>query len=237
MVINQEKLFFIIAPPRSGTTLLQDLMNTFSGFCNTEESRISGKNSPFCWRYVLEYNDFSYLEKFIEDHWSKEFFVEKSPPSINCLEQTLERFPDANYIFLERNPEKIIKSIFNLRLEHSKLGSRKIDLANSMDDDVNLLRFEELKTKRLLEMIKKQVENKPNFKNQVTIRYEHLVDSLDFNLSLLSKTFGIEPDIKKAHQCLDRPSHSSKFRYGYDTISSKKAKAMMKISCALWNYT
>ena len=150
MKINQSKLFFIIAPPRSGTSLLQSLMNTFSGFCNTEESRIAGDNSPSCWEYVIREGDFSKLENFIQRNWTKEFFAEKSPPSINCLPETREKFPDANYIFLERNPEKIFKSILNLNLEYFLVGRRKNDLKNIIENDENILKFEEIHSKRLL---------------------------------------------------------------------------------------
>ena len=103
---DQSKLFFIIAPDRSGTTFLQNIMSTFSNFCNTKESRIAGAGSPSCWDSVRKLNDFSYLEKFIEENWTKEFFIEKSPPSINCLPQIYEKYPSANYIFLKRNPLK-----------------------------------------------------------------------------------------------------------------------------------
>ena len=64
---DQTKLFFIIAPDRSGTSLIQEIMNTFENFCNKEESRINGDSSPSCWEYVIRLNDFTYLEKFIEE--------------------------------------------------------------------------------------------------------------------------------------------------------------------------
>jgi len=89
---NQEKLFFIIAPDRSGTTLIQEIMNTFSNFCNYSESRIAGPDSPSCWEFVLKHNDFSYLENFIKDNWTSEFFVEKSPPSIHCIPQISNQY-------------------------------------------------------------------------------------------------------------------------------------------------
>ena len=127
MNLNQQKLFFIIAPDRSGTSLTQEIMNTFSGFCNRKESRISGSDSPSCWEFVSKYNDFSFLDKFIEENWSSEFFVEKSPPSINCMPQIIERFPNANFILLKRNPLKIILSQLNLFYGVSEIGTRKND--------------------------------------------------------------------------------------------------------------
>ena len=235
MKIEQSKLFFILAPPRSGTSLLQSLMNTFSGFCNLEESRIAGRNSPFCWLNVIRDGDFSYLEKFIEKNWTKEYFVEKSPPSINCLPEILERFPDANYIFLERNPTKIIKSILNLNLGYSHVGRRKYDI-DTINDDVNILKFEESEARKVLNMINLQVKYKPKFRNQITIKFENLTESLESNLLNLEKTFGIISNRKKAIDCLKKPSRSSNFRYGYDKITSKKAIAMINLASNLWNY-
>ena len=47
-MLDQKKLFFIIAPDRSGTSLLQEIMNTFSNFSNRLESRIAGPESDSC---------------------------------------------------------------------------------------------------------------------------------------------------------------------------------------------
>jgi len=236
MNIDQSKLFFIIAPPRSGTTLLQSLMNTFSGFCNTEESRIAGDNSPSCWEHVIHDGDFSPLEKFIQMNWTKKYFVEKSPPSIECLLETRERFPNANYIFLERNPEEIIRSILNLNIEYSQVGKRKQDLGKVIVNDPNIIEFEEIQSRRLLNRIKLQFENKSFFKNKITIRYENLIESLDSNLANLEKVFGISANHKKATECLKKPTKSKNFRYGYKKISSRKANSMIKLACKLWNY-
>jgi len=122
---NQEKLFFIIAPDRSGTTMLQEIMNSFSNFCNYSQSRISGPDSPSCWEFVQKHSDFSYLENFIKDNWTSEFFVEKSPPSINCIPQISNRYPNANFILLKRDPQKIVLSQLNLHYGISDIGTRQ----------------------------------------------------------------------------------------------------------------
>jgi len=114
-MFEQRKLFFIMGLGRSGTTLLQEIMNTFSSFCNLRESVIGVfPNGLSCWSHVRKKGDFSYLEKFIKDNWTDEFFVEKAPGSILCLPQLLEKYSLANYIFLERHPLKIILSALNM---------------------------------------------------------------------------------------------------------------------------
>ncbi len=218
-MLDQKKLFFIIAPDRSGTSLTQEIMNTFSGFCNLKESRIAGPDSPSCWEYVTKYGDFSYLEKFVEDNWRSEFFVEKSPPSINCLPEIAKKFPNANYIFLKRNPLKILLSQLNLFYGISEIGKR-----------------ERMMAKRLLKMISNQARYKPLFNNCLEIRFEDLTQSLDSQLSLISNFFGIEKNTEQAHQQLKKPSYSSTFRYGLKEIHDKVSSDLIKFAMNLWGY-
>jgi len=236
MKIDQNKLFFLIAPPRSGTTLVQQLMNTFQGFCNKDESRIAGPNTTSCWQFVIRDDDFSFLEKFIKNKWTKEFFIEKSPPSIYCLPQIAKQYPDANFIFLERNPQKILQSMLNLSFGMSQIGRRSSDLKELLEDFSADLEFEENRARDLLKMVNYQVRYKSLFQKHVVIKYENLVTSLDNNLALLEKTFGIKARPNLAQKILERPSLSSTFRYWYKELRSKKAIAITKLACKLWNY-
>ena len=236
-MFDQKKLFFIIAPDRSGTTLLQEIMNTFSNFCNRLESRIAGGDSPSCWDYVIQNNDFSYIEKFIIENWKSEFLVEKSPPSINCIPQICEKFPDANFIFLKRNPLKIILSQLNLFDGVSEIGTRKEDLEDLVLKKGGIIQsWERLMAKRLLKMINHQIRYKSALKNRVELRYEDIVNSLDSQLSILEKTFGIKANSKQAHKQLRRPSYSSTFRYGLKRLSDKEAIDIIKLTSNLWGY-
>ena len=234
---DQKKIFFIIAPDRSGTSLTQEIMNTFPGFCNTKESRIAGPDSPSCWEYVAKYNDFSYLENFIEKNWSSEFFVEKSPPSINCLPQIVKKYPDSNYVFLKRNPLKILLSQLNLHFGVSEIGARKDDMGDLLFKKRGvILNRERLMSKRLLKMIGNQERYKSNFQNLVEIRYEDLTQSLDSQLNLLEESFGIKINHQKASKQLEKPSYSSTFRYGLKGLTDKIAIDLIKLASKLWMY-
>ena len=234
---DQKKLFFIIAPDRSGTTLLQNIMNTFSNFCNVQESRIAGPGSQSCWDYVIKHNDFSYLEKFLRKKWTSEFFVEKSPPSINCMPQIRKKFPDANFIFLRRDPNKIILSQLNLHFGLSEIGYRKADLGNLLLKPNSVpLKRERIMAKRLLKMIRNQMKYKHIFQNKFEIRYEDLVNSLDEQINLLGNHFGINPNHKNAQKILSYPTSSATFRYGIKDLSDKIAKDIIKTTCKLWDY-
>lgn len=235
--INQQKLFFIIAPDRSGTSITQEIMNTFSGFCNRKESRIAGPDSPSCWESVTKYNDFSFLEKFIKENWNSEFFVEKSPPSINCMPQISERYPNANFILLKRNPLKIVLSQLNLFYGVSEIGTRKSDLGDLVLQKNGIIPTRErIMAKRLLKMITNQLRFKSRFNHSVEIRYEDLVKSLDSQLKLIEDDFGIKANYKKAREQLDRPSYSSTFRYGLQNLTDKVAIDIIRLACKLWGY-
>ena len=234
---DQSKLFFIIAPDRSGTTLLQSIMSTFSNFCNTKESRIAGPASPSCWDSVRKLNDFSYLEKFIEENWTKEFFIEKSPPSITCLPQIYEKYPKANYIFLKRNPLKIYLSQMNLHYGLSELGKRVDDLGALVISSNGIeIKRERIMSKRLLKMILMQCNDIEHFPNRIEMKYEDLIEDLDSQLKRLSDVFNIKPNFEKAHEVTQKPSSSTTFRYGIKKLYDQSSKYLINIACRKWKY-
>lgn len=238
--INQRKLFFIIGPGRSGTSLLQEIINTFSGFSNWLESRIPGSNGISCWMPIRKEQDFSFLENFIQKRWALEYFVEKTPDSILCLPEIATRFPNANYLFLERNPLKIALSQLNKHPTDKTLDliirKRFVENLVMPEEDVTL-NLEQFTAKRILKMVECQVENKFRFKNMITIRYENLVNYLEEELEKLENQFKIEADYKKAIECLSRPSYSSRnVSYEISELKNKKAKDMISEACKLWNY-
>ena len=234
--INQSKLFFIIAPDRSGTSILQELMNTFSGFCNREESRIV-PGGPSCWDFVARSNDFSYIENYIQKNWTKEFFIEKSPPSISCMPQISKKFPNANFIFLKRNPLKIFLSQMNLYIGVSDMGTRQEDLGDILfNKDSFINSFERSMAQRLLKMINNQIKYKTLFKNRIELKYEDITDSLENQLKLIENKFGIKANYKKASDQIKKPSYSSNFRYGLKEINDKLACDIISLSERLWGY-
>ena len=85
-------------------------------------------------------------------------------------------------------------------------------------------------------MIKLQVKNKHCFKNKISIRYENLINSLESVIFQLENYFNIKGNLNSARECLTKPSSSSKFRYGYQEISSNKANANIKLARELWGY-
>ena len=237
--LDQSRLFFIIALGRSGSTLLQELMNTFHGFCNNTEARI-GPDKMSCYTYVDRHNDFTYLEQFIRDNWTKKYFVEKTPGSANCLPQLHERYPDANYIFLERHPLKVVLSQMNFYPPGEKDKTevdRRIRLGVMGEKELKKYNYERFKARMLLKEVKNQQAHKHLFKNQVTVRYEELISKPEEQLAMIANYFNIMPSIEWAKQILARPSHSSKKnQYEITSLTDWKAIKMLKEACELWNY-
>lgn len=236
--LNQEKLFFIIGSGRSGTSLFQSIMNSFDGFCNDKEARI-GRERISCYGYVIKNGDFNYLEEYIRTNWTDEFFVEKTPNSILCLPQLHERYPNANYLFLERNPSRIILSMMNLHppgRKDEEFRKQQLFVGNITNDDLKL-NYEQLKADMLLKRVKLQIENKPKFNHQMTVRYENFVTHLEDNIRAIQEKFKISANIDLAKKIIMQPSRGSrKNRYDIKKLTDKFAIEWIKQACVLWNY-
>jgi len=236
---KQKKLFFIIGVGRSGTSLLQEIMNTFSGFCNNKESKISTEYSLSCWTVVRKSNDFSDLQNFIEKNWTSEYFVEKTPDSVMCIPEAKEMFPQANYIFLERNPKDIVLSQLNLfSLQSDDFLERQYHIQNLITRKEDFfLNTEQYWSKLTLTQIKQMVTNEKSTPNSISIKYENLLDSLKLNLELLEKKFGIKKNIEKAQNLLNRPSYSSQHTtHKIISLYDEKAISMVKEASELLGY-
>lgn len=239
-MFDESKLFFIIGPGRSGTTILQELMNTFSGFCNLKESVIGQFPTAIdLWSFVRQSDDYSKLEDFISANWTGKYFVEKTPSSILCLESLSKKFPDSNYLFLERNPSDVILSQLNLFKNKDMQEKRKIqDLKNLMiDSDDQVLNHQHYTAKMVLKMIKNQTNFKNQFKNSMTIRYESLKNNLKSQLEKISQNFMIDYTLSLSQNVFSSPSSSSKNNtYDITSITDSNAQKLTKQACNLWNY-
>ena len=235
---KQRELFFIIGPGRGGTSILQEIMNCFENFCNIEESRIIGDQTINFWTPVRKKNDFSQLENFIEKNWTSKYFVEKTPDSILCLPQLNKKFPEANYIFLQRSPVKIVLSLLNMFSELYDIKERFYHIENLiMNEDDLLLNQEQYYAKMILKQITVQLDWKEKFGNSLIIFYENLVSNPESEIKKIEKKFGISANIKKVLDTLKRSSYSSKnVRHPIKNIKDISANSMLKQSCEMWDY-
>lgn len=239
MTFDDEKLFFIIGVGRSGTSILQEILNTFSGFCNKKESKIGGPHSMTCWTSIRKSNDFSFLQKFISENWTDEYFVEKTPDSILCLPQLLEKFSNANYIFLERCPYDIILSQLNMYNQPSDdFLERQYHLVNHISKKDNFFLTPEQYWSKLtcsqIELMKKYQEK---FSKRIILRYEVFINSWQEQLELIAQKFSLKKNIDKAEFFLKKPSYSSKNnKYEIKTITDPIALKMIHNASELLGY-
>ncbi len=237
--IDQSRLFIVIGLGRSGTSLFQEIMNTFVDFNNLGESRINDQNGMSCYSYVLKNNDFSYLEDYILSTWTAKYYVEKTPDSVLCLPQIAKHYPDANYFFLERNPHSTILSRMNMHTPGTKdEKKRKYDLeAGFIHPDEILLSYEQYMAKQVLKRVKIQVKYKSLLKNQMTIRYETLIKEPELIINMIATKFNLVSNIEKVKQVLSRPSYSSKDdKYEITKLTDQEAIKMVELACNLWHY-
>ena len=236
---KQHLLYFIIGIGRSGTSLLQEIMNTFEEFCNNTESRIYKENKfTSLWTPIRKEGNFKHLENFIKKNWTSKYFVEKTPDSILCLPQLKNKYPNANYIFLERNPRDIVLSQLNQSLIQSDVLEREYHIRNLiMDEEDIVLNREQYFAKSTLKQVYCQILNKQKFKKSFTIKYESLTKSLHSILLSTEKKFGIKPNYGEALNLLKQQSYSSKNnKYEFKNLKDKQAISMVKTACRLWNY-
>lgn len=234
----QNRIFFIIGVGRSGTSLLQEILNCFNNFCNVEESKSFEGNELSLWMPVRESGNFMPLEKFIQDRWTSQYFVEKTPDSILCLEQLSYKYPHSNYIFLQRHPEKIVLSLLNLFSESYDIKERFYHIENKimLADDLALNR-EQYYAKMVLNQVENQIKFKKSFQNSIIIKYEDLISEPGGIIEMLEKKFGIKANKNAIHDVLGRPSYSSKStHHDKKEIKDEFAKAMIKKASELWEY-
>jgi len=238
MLKNQENLFFIIGLGRSGTSLLQELMNTFDDFCNIGESRIYGDKITSLWTPVRRNEDFKPLENFIKEHWTKKNFVEKTPDSILCLKQLKKHFPNSNYLFLERNPRDVLLSSLNMHVGSLDTFERYYHIDNlMMDENDLLLPREQYWAKLILVEIYHQLIHKNEFQSKIIIKYEDIINSPEKQLKKIEKHFGITVNFDQAKVILGKPSYSTKETTKIiKSIDDKIAIDMISTACRLWGY-
>lgn len=134
-----EKLVFLVGPPRSGTTWLQGILANHPNIGTAQESHLFNHFlQPLMrkWDELLEFDDGrggiglpAYLteEQFVgmmrdtartvyssvPEYDATSLFLDKTPDHIRCIEDIRKVFPDARIVVLLRKPEDVIESLMN----------------------------------------------------------------------------------------------------------------------------
>jgi len=206
MNIDPGNLLFIISQPRSGSSLLQQLlMATDEVFSVPEpwlmlplvhiykETEITdGYNPRYAQANIMQYiNTSTATVKDIKNSIRKlalelynyadmpdecRYFLDKTPRYYHIVNELMELFPEAKYIFLTRSPESVFASILGYNL--------KGDIKGLFGDD---RQADLLKAPEVIADIKTEGEKT----NRFFLRYEDLVSDTATQLARLSEFAGL----------------------------------------------
>ena len=124
------RLIFVGGAPRSGTTLVQNMLDSHPDICggpeflhvpgfinlrrNLHRSITRGHIDLFCLYDDVDRHIISLIEKFLlplADKQGCKFLSEKTPENVLVLSDLIELFPNAHFIHVIRDPRAIISSM------------------------------------------------------------------------------------------------------------------------------
>ncbi|WP_299522897.1 sulfotransferase [Winogradskyella sp.] len=218
--MTDASLIFIISQPRSGSSLLQQLLLNSNNIVSSpepwqmlsliytyKENTITSAYNPnyavinFT-RYLEEKKDGleSYkkrvkalaLNLYKDRIENHQYFLDKTPRYYHVIQELYELFPKAKFIFLVRNPLAVFASI----LDYNFNGDYK-ELLKSEDrlDDLFL-------APKLIE------EGIKRIKNSITVSYEDLIQNSDDTLKAINTYLALETPLQTNYQVEGKFSNS-----------------------------
>lgn len=215
--MKQDKLIFLLSTPRSGSTLLQSLLSKSNSVKTTSEpwfllphlvlNRPDIVKSSFDWEatgtavnefikdkigtriYVEEQRDFFLRIYSRLQSCDTDFVLDKTPRYFEITEEIKAIFPDANYLYLRRNPLSILISI----IEYSKITNYSQLLWWGRDLLVAPQKLKNIEEKNFICKYEDLVRN-PNFVvSELMDQLGLMKENLDFNIvdtKSIKGTFG-----------------------------------------------
>jgi len=211
--MKQENLIFLISQPRSGSTLTQKIIGTHSKVYTRSEpwimlnplSQFKQDGSYEKYGKSLEnigVNDFyselpngkkdyltglsdmylSLYDKYLQKE-NKQYFLDKTPRYYLIIDELVEVFPNAKFIFLKRNPLAVLSSIINTWHgdDWYQLSRHRADLIDAVDAMIDASqKYSKTGYVFLYEdLLKKQTDTLNTVFNYIGIDFEE--DVLNYN--------------------------------------------------------
>lgn len=189
---TNKKLIFIIGMPRSGSTMLEQILS------KNDKVYSIGESSIFDYLFQLIFNNFDNFEKIdetiqffrksmferIDQYTNKKVIVEKSLFNFEYAGIIQIIFPESKIIHIKRNPIATCFSCFKINFRNL---TKKFNFSTKIENLIIYYNF-------YLQTMKFWEEN--NISNLKTYNYEDLVDEPDKNFSKIFKFLDLNYDKK-----------------------------------------
>ena len=238
---NSQNLIFLISQPRAGSTMLQLMLSGHPDIATTSEPWIalhpffalkdqgldaiynaevaraatkefleqSGLDEAFYKEQVAHFLN-SFYQKAIR-YQNKKCFLDKTPRYYLIIDDLMELFPDAKFIFLIRHPLAVLNSIMKtwVKDDYKKLGLLKDDLL--------------LAPKLLAGAIKRYSDK------SYTVKYEEFVRNPETVLAGICSYLGVD----YYEDMLDYGKRLPDWKFG-DPVGIQKSSRPSEDSLVLW---
>lgn len=184
-ISNGRKLIFIGGSPRSGTTLVQNMLDSHPLILGGPEflhlpriidlrrklhlSISKGWIDIICTREDVDSYVISLIEKLFLPLAEKnrcEFYSEKTPENIFVFSELIELFPEAHFIHVIRDPRGIVSSMQQVKKRAIDKGLKPPDFCVNLSTSIAY-------TKKSFDAGFKAIKNAPG--KVLTVVYEHLL--------------------------------------------------------------
>lgn len=202
-MIDDSNLIFLISQPRSGSSLMQQLLLNHSSIKSEPEpwqmlsvlysfkdnNLMEGYNPHFSninFRRYLKEDGLKYLKGKLKDLSldlynfnikNSRYFLDKTPRYYHIIDELYEIFPNAKYIFLVRNPVSVFNSILNYNFD----GNIYDFLASG--DRIDDLLLAPLKL----------CQAKEKYSNNIFLSYEKVIETPEYYLKSVYSYLDIIP--------------------------------------------
>ncbi len=180
------RIALLCGHPRSGTTLLEQVLDAHSDITSAEETKVMHDDAylplirdfpegtsilqaldsapPSLIRHARE-NYFRCTELFLRHEIGSRLLVDKNPSLNLMIPMVVRVFPEAKFLIALRDPRDVVVSCFIQALPPTPIGSAYLSIEGTVNQYANVMGF-------WLEML-------PRLRNQwMYVRYEEMVDDL-----------------------------------------------------------
>tara|TARA_A100001011_G_scaffold367385_1_gene420767 strand:+ start:540 stop:2177 length:1638 start_codon:yes stop_codon:yes gene_type:complete len=195
---NKLTPIFILGMPRSGTTLLEQIISTHSQIYGAGELRYLPNilNKLSIEKPINLTNYFGEIRKYYLDNLSKisqkPFIIDKMPANFRWIGFIVNALPEAKIIHIERNPMAVCWSNYKTNFVHSGM-----DFNLTQEDIANYYTY----YKDLMKFWTKNFE-----KSFLNVKYENFVENYEFHTKNILTFIGLKwEDQLRSYDKTNRP--------------------------------